>query len=443
VRVSRLLICAATSLGFFVSASSVSTLALAQSSSVSDADRKAARDLFFQGVELQDAGKFADALDKFQRAQSVISAPTTMLHIAECEAAMNKLVEAAETYRAVGRFPMPANPPQPFVAAQSQAAGELKQLEPRIPEITVEVTPPNIPTLQVSVDDQPINNALVGVSRPLNPGSHKIVAQAPGYSREEKVIDVKERSRQKVPLELKATGGVTYGPAGTTPPAGTPAASAPAGGAQKPAPYDAKKAPEPRSKMSLLLGLRVGAAIPTGEIPLNNGNLTKIGQYSAPGGAIGLEAAFRFVRVIYVGALLQAEGYGDGSAFRPTGTDRSASGGIGALTAGWISNPDGFGVVLNAGVGYRWYSLEDSVAIAGTTQKVSESSSGTVFQLGFGLHIHAGKILRLIPKAEVDFGSLENSNPDTGLAAARAKTAFVFLGLSGLFDINLDRSVAH
>src|ERR1700691_20763 len=70
---------------------------------VTESERAAARQLFKEGDELQRAGKFTEALDKFQRAQQAFSAPTNVLRIAECDAALGKLVESAEAYRAVAR----------------------------------------------------------------------------------------------------------------------------------------------------------------------------------------------------------------------------------------------------------------------------------------------------------------------------------------------------
>ncbi|MBK6695525.1 MAG: hypothetical protein IPG50_25425 [Myxococcales bacterium] len=408
---------------------------------IGDADRKAARELYFQGEGLQNTGKFADALEKFQRAQSVVNAPTTLLHIAECQAALGKLVEAAETYRSVGRFNLPPNPPQAFVAAQSQAAGELAQLEPRIPELTVDVTPPNVPTLQVAIDDQPIPQALVGVPRPLNPGVHKVVAQAPGYSREEKSIEVKERSKQKVALDLKATGAVTYAPAGAA--ALSPAQPSPQEAARpdKPPPYDAAKEapkePEHRSRMSIMLGPRLGLTVPTGDLPLANGTTTPMKQFASAGASFGVQAAFRFVRVLFVGGQIQADGFGDGD----KALTQKLSGGLGTFTFGWNSNPDGFGVILNVGGGYRWYTAEDTIADTGNiTRTRTEKGGGGAAQFGFGLHIRVAKVLRLIPKAEVDFGTLKadtTTNPN-----ADGRFTFVFLGLAGDFDINLDRGPA-
>ena len=74
------------------SALSGAPLALAQ---VSDAERAGARELFKEGDDLQRAGHFAEALDKFQRAQQVFAAPTNLLRMAECDAALGRLVESA------------------------------------------------------------------------------------------------------------------------------------------------------------------------------------------------------------------------------------------------------------------------------------------------------------------------------------------------------------
>src|SRR5580658_6077538 len=106
---------------------------------VTEAERAAARQLFKEGDELQRAGKLAEALDKFQRAQQVFSAPTNMLRIAECDAGLGRLVEAAEAYRALVRTPLPAGSPPAFQAAVDQAQGELAQIEPRIPKVLIKV----------------------------------------------------------------------------------------------------------------------------------------------------------------------------------------------------------------------------------------------------------------------------------------------------------------
>lgn len=170
---------------------------------VTDADRTAARDLYNAGTALQQQGKHADALDKFQRSVAVFPAPTTLLHVAQCKIALGRLVEAAEDYRAIINVAMPNGSPAAFYDAQKAAGQELKDLEPRVPHTKVLVTPDKTPGLQVTIDGQPLNPALIGVTRPIDPGAHKIVATAPGYITAELAFGVKERESKDVPLLLK------------------------------------------------------------------------------------------------------------------------------------------------------------------------------------------------------------------------------------------------
>ena len=69
-------------------------------------DRAAARELAMQGAQLQQAGNCAEALDRFARAEAIFPAPTNLVHEAQCEAQLGKLVEAADHYRMVVRTPL-------------------------------------------------------------------------------------------------------------------------------------------------------------------------------------------------------------------------------------------------------------------------------------------------------------------------------------------------
>src|SRR5258708_11075172 len=101
----------------FLLCASLLALAAPARGQVTDSQRAAARDLFKEGDALQRAGKLAEALDKFQRAQAVFDAPTNLLRIAECEAALGRLVESAEAFRAVLPAPLPAGAPPALPAA--------------------------------------------------------------------------------------------------------------------------------------------------------------------------------------------------------------------------------------------------------------------------------------------------------------------------------------
>ncbi len=71
----------------------VSTSAWAQT----DSDRATARLLAEEGIALQQQGKYEEALDKLTRAQQIFNAQTHLLLIAQCQVAVGKLVEGAET----------------------------------------------------------------------------------------------------------------------------------------------------------------------------------------------------------------------------------------------------------------------------------------------------------------------------------------------------------
>lgn len=170
---------------------------------LTDSDRSAARDLYNTGVTLQQQGKPVDALDKFQRSVAVLRAPTTQLHIAQCKVALTHLVEGAEDYRAIMNTPLPGNSPPAFLDAQKMSGQELAALEPRIPHAKIVVTPDKTPGLQVAIDGQPVNAALVGVPRPIDPGPHKLVATAPGYLPMELSFDIREKEAKDVAIALK------------------------------------------------------------------------------------------------------------------------------------------------------------------------------------------------------------------------------------------------
>lgn len=169
---------------------------------VSDADRAAARELYNEAASIQ-ATRPKDALEKFQRSQAVVAAPTTALHIAQCQVALGRWVEASEGYRAIGRMELAANASKPFVDAQATASKELGQLEQRLPHLRIVVTPEKLAGLTVTLDGQPVNVALVGVPRPADPGHHTLSVSAPGYLPAEQGIDLKERESKDATIVLK------------------------------------------------------------------------------------------------------------------------------------------------------------------------------------------------------------------------------------------------
>ena len=66
-------------------------------SAQSAADKATARQLAVHGIKLYGDGKYSEALDKLQRAQTLYDAPVHLLYIARCQHKLGMLVESAES----------------------------------------------------------------------------------------------------------------------------------------------------------------------------------------------------------------------------------------------------------------------------------------------------------------------------------------------------------
>ena len=370
----------------------------------SPSDISAARALFASGVKLQEAGKPAEALELFRRADRVYAAPTIQLHLAECQAAVGQLVESAETYRRLNNAVLPADASGPFRAAQTQGQVELPQVELRIPQLRVDVLPANTDGLEVQVDGVPLNGALIGVSRPLNPGEHKIVATAPGFSAAEASITLPERKKDAaVTLTLGAAGGrqasggyMNFSRNGAVPP--------------PPPPIEGQRRLH-RQRSPGGQPLRLHPRRAWRGVNILAGSLdgpTAISKNVGVGGSVALEGGIR-LRKLYIGATLEYAGYLGGdldSSQFPSGdgVSQSTHSEYFGLDLGYMSNPLGTaGFYGEIGAGYRLlsYSASDQDSRVADTFEFG----GAEGQVGLGATVRIGKSLLLIPKVDLNVGT--------------------------------------
>lgn len=175
-----------------------------RSSSLSESERKAtARAAYIEGVTMQEKNDCAGALPKFEAAQKMFNAPTHLLHIGQCQAAIGKLVEAQETYETLTRMAIPPDAPPAFKQAQDDARKELPTVKPRIPTLKVQVNPSTAKGLVVMVNGSPMPTELVGISRPVNPGKYKVSAEASGMKAGPQEVDLAEGANRTIDLTLK------------------------------------------------------------------------------------------------------------------------------------------------------------------------------------------------------------------------------------------------
>lgn len=173
---------------------------------MSESERKSsARAAYLEGLELQAQGSHAEALGRLQYAQKVFDAPTHLLHIAQCLAATGKLVEAQETYETLTHRDLPPDAPGPFREALEAGKRELSELRPRVPTLRIEVKPSSstLRNLAVSMNGKPLPNEVLGIARPVNPGTYQLTATAWGIAPARPAsVQLAERDAKTIELKL-------------------------------------------------------------------------------------------------------------------------------------------------------------------------------------------------------------------------------------------------
>lgn len=181
----------------------------------SAADKATARGLAREGIDLFKAGKFAESLDKMQRAQELYDAPVHLIYIARCQDKLGLVVESTETYRRLVRLTLADSEPDPFKQAVADAKKELPLVEPKLANVKILVEPANIPGLKLQIDGTNVSSAVLGVDRPANPGTRKITAAAPGYKSTELSVELTSGQTKSVKLVLEKDENAVVEGAGT------------------------------------------------------------------------------------------------------------------------------------------------------------------------------------------------------------------------------------
>jgi len=396
------------------------TPALAQSA----ADKSTARRLATQGIELHGQGKYAEALDRLQRAQELYDAPVHLLYIARSQTKLNQFVEASETYRRLTRLELAPNAPAAFRDAVEAGKREAPDVEGRIAGLRVETEPPGAPGLQLFIDEQEVSSAVVGVERPINPGSHRVRASAAGYEPAEATVELAEAEKKTIRLELVASESAAA--AGSDSPGG--ASTDRSAAASTDAGVSSKEDPESNWKaLHLFAGLRIGAAFPGGNLYRAGGTDVAMSDYFATGAGVELHAGAWFAG--YFGAKLFVEGYAfDGG----PALDRMREF-DGIVDARVENSPTGHGIGVAALIGTplrRWgvfgevgMSFAQQFTVkrrfdaqpnaCGSTFEQELAFSGAALRLGVGARIPASSLVQLTPYFLTSLGKASKVSNDS------------------------------
>jgi hypothetical protein len=218
--------------------------ARAQSHTPTKEETQVARELFEKAL-LDERGKdYAAALEKLEKAIALYETPGLRFHLAFCEEKLGHLAAALADYDRAKRNAEIEG--KKDVLAEVQ--GPLASLSKRVPRVVIRVqNAPKGDALTLTLDERPLQVAVLGTDLPVDPGRHRITARATGYAVESEVVDASEGATQAVNLTLHSSSTGPTEPATTTKaaPAATGTATPPATGAATAA---GPAAPAPKAK---------------------------------------------------------------------------------------------------------------------------------------------------------------------------------------------------
>jgi hypothetical protein len=168
------------------------------------AETAAARSLAQEGIKLADAGRCEEAVEKLARAEKLHHAPVVLGRLGECQISQGKLVEGTENLRKVLREALPPEPAAVLVRARERASAVLERVKPRIGALNIIVKGPrDNAEVEVVVDGQAMNAALLEADRPSDPGEHFVEASAPGFVSASARVSVGVGEKQSIVLTLE------------------------------------------------------------------------------------------------------------------------------------------------------------------------------------------------------------------------------------------------
>lgn len=167
--------------------------------SVAHADDATAEALFQAAKSLMDQKKYAEACPKFEASYKIDPAIGTKLNLADCHEKDGKLAQAWGAWGEARDQAKRENDK----ARMDLAIRRQKELDPRVPKLTVNVTGPTA-GLDVYRDELQLESAMLGVPLPVDPGAHVVTLRRGKSILRDKKVEVEEKSTGEVTID--ATG---------------------------------------------------------------------------------------------------------------------------------------------------------------------------------------------------------------------------------------------
>jgi hypothetical protein len=165
----------------------------------------AARQAFKEGEEAEARGDLLVAVQKFKAAAEIKETPQLDLRIGVVQEKLGRLVDAIASYeRGLERA-------SSLPAVSRVAREQIDAIRARVPRVTVMVPSPP-PSLVVTIDGAPFSPSAYGTPVPVDPGTHRLHGQAPGYLTRDQAFTIAERSTQRIELTFQPSGDTAAPP---------------------------------------------------------------------------------------------------------------------------------------------------------------------------------------------------------------------------------------
>lgn len=381
----------------------------------SAADKGTARTLAREGIDLFKAGKFAEALDKMQRAEELYDAPVHLIYIARCQDKLGLFVEATETYRRLVRVQLADNDPDAFKQAVADAKKELPLVEPKLANVKILVEPANVEGLKLEIDGTKVSSAVVGVDRPANPGTRKITASAPGYKSTEQTVELTSGQTKSVKLVLEKDANAVIG-------TGDPDGKDKGNGKDKGAKDDDTSPEPPPGAIGFMLGARMGGGTMFGDLRKDDAIKDYYGPFFGFEIRGGVRIARRFSGILFAGGYAYQVGsllnqFPDNNGSTADVSTTSGQGGVGFQYAPPPQHDGIFGeidlLLLDR------FETKRDLSVQSTTGGLQESCKQTLVASGNGLRLLGGyqfslsQLFQLSPFLGVTFAQIRDVSLDS------------------------------
>ncbi|WP_437659382.1 hypothetical protein [Sorangium sp. So ce1182] len=142
----------------------------------SAAELASARRLFALGLAAEDQGRWAEALEAYERIRKIVVSPSLLYHLGACHEALGHVVEALNAFE----LALSGATARRELALARESRARIEKLRVRTSQIVLRL-PEDAAGVHVEIDGEPINPALVGAAILVTPGERRVVVRAENY----------------------------------------------------------------------------------------------------------------------------------------------------------------------------------------------------------------------------------------------------------------------